>query len=70
MPAVMSITATIMNSATGAPIQTMKFGRTPRLGAGFVLSSGERVTAQRIDVAKPAPGKFISTVEVWVATKS
>ena len=70
MPAAMSITATIMNSATGAPIQTMKFGRTPRIGAGFVLASGERVTAQRIDVAKPAPGKFISTLEVWVATKS
>ncbi len=69
-PLVMSITATIMNAATGAPIQTMKFGRTPRIGAGFVLATGERVTAQRIDIGKPAPGKFVSPVEVWVVPKS
>jgi len=62
----MSIKATIMNAATGAPIQTMLFGRMPRTGAGFVLESGERVTAQRIDVGKPAPGKFAAPVDIWV----
>lgn len=62
----MSITATIMNAATGEPIQKMTFGRMPRYGAAFVLASGERVTAQRVDVGKPAPGKFVSPVDVWV----
>jgi len=62
----MSITATIMNAATGEPIQKMIFGRMPRHGAAFVLASGERVTAQRVDVGKPAPGKFVSPVDVWV----
>jgi hypothetical protein len=62
----MSIIATIMNAGTGAPIQKMTFGRMPRPGAGFVLTTGERVTAQRVDVGKPAPGKFIAPVDVWV----
>jgi len=62
----MSITATIMNAATGEPIQKMIFGRMPRNGAAFVLASGERVTAQRVDVGKPAPGKFVSPVDIWV----
>jgi len=66
----MSINATIMNAATGQPIQTMAFGRMPRVGAGFVLTSGERVTAQRVDVGKPAPGKFAARVDIWVVTKS
>lgn len=64
--AAMSIIATIMNMSTGAAIQKMKFERMPRYGATFVLASGERVTAQRVDVGKPAPGKFISPVDVWV----
>jgi hypothetical protein len=62
----MSITATVMNIATGAPIQKMAFGRMPRPGAGFVLESGERATAQRIHVGKPAPGKIIAPIEIWV----
>jgi hypothetical protein len=62
----MSIIATIMNAATGQPIQKMPFGRMPRPGAAFVLETGERVVAQRVDVAKPAPGKFVSPVHVWV----
>lgn len=65
----MSIIATIMNAGTGAPIQKMTFGRMPRPGAGFVLASGERVTAQRVDVGKPAPGKVITPVDVWVSLK-
>ena len=65
----MSITATIMNAATGRPIQKMTFGRMPQTGAGFVLESGERVTAQRIDVGKPAPGKFVVPVDIWVTAK-
>ena len=66
----MSINATIMNAATGQPIQTMTFGRIPRVGAGFVLASGERVSAQRVDVGKPAPGKFAAPVDIWVAVKA
>ena len=65
----MSITATIMNAATGRPIQKMTFGRMPQTGAGFVLESGERVTAQRVEMRKPAPGKFVSPVEIWVTPK-
>lgn len=66
----MSITATIMNASTGAPIQRMKFGRIPRIGAGFVLETGERVTAQRVDIGKPQPGKFIAPIDVWVVPKA
>jgi hypothetical protein len=65
----MSITATIMNTTTGRPIQKMVFGRMPQTGAGFVLESGERVTAQRIDVGKPAPGKFVAPIDIWVTAK-
>ncbi|MFZ4688147.1 MAG: hypothetical protein ACOYLS_02810 [Polymorphobacter sp.] len=63
----MSITATIMNIATGAPIQTQRFGRPPRAGAAFVLANGQRVTAQRVDIGKPAPGTFAASIDVWVA---
>lgn len=63
----MSVIATIMDSATGKPIQKMKFGRMPRVGAAFTLESGELVSAQRVDVGKPAPGKFIAPVDIWVA---
>lgn len=66
----MSIIATIMNASTGQPIQKMTFGRMPRAGAAFVLESGERVTAQRVDIGKPAPGKFSAPVDIWVVTKS
>lgn len=62
----MGIIATIMDAETGAPIQKMSFGRLPRTGAAFVLESGVRVIAQRVDVGKPAPGKFVSPVSIWV----
>lgn len=65
----MGIIATIMNSATGKPIQKMAFGRMPKPWASFTLESGELVTAERIDVGKPAPGKFAAPVDVWVRLK-
>lgn len=65
----MSIIATIMNSTTGQPIQKMSFGRMPKPWASFNLSSGELVMAERIDVGKPAPGKFVVPVSVWVTPK-
>jgi len=65
----MSIKATIMNAATGEPIQTFLFGRRPSVGTEFIMASGERVTAQRVDIGKPAPGKFITPVDVWVTLK-
>jgi len=39
----MSIRATIMNSATGQPIQKHVFGRMPFIGTAFHLEIGERV---------------------------
>lgn len=65
----MTVSATIMNAATGEPIQKMKFGRMPRIGASFTLETGELVSAQRIDVGKPAPGKFTAPVDVWVTAR-
>lgn len=65
----MAITATIMNSATGQPIQQMRFERMPKPWASFTLASGEMVTAQRIDVGKPPPGKFAAPIHIWVTTK-
>ena len=65
----MSVIATIMNFATGRPIQKMTFGRMPKPWASFTLESGELVTAERIHVGKPAPGKFVAPVEVWVTRK-
>lgn len=65
----MSITATIMNSTSGQPIQKMTFGRMPKPWASFNLETGELVTADRIQVGKPAPGKFVASVEVWVTPK-
>lgn len=58
-----------MNSATGEPIQKMVFGRMPKPWASFTLISGELVTADRVDVGKPAPGKFVVPVSVWVTPK-
>jgi hypothetical protein len=66
----MSVVATIMNSATGQPIQKMTFGRMPKPWASFNLATGELVTADRVQVGKPAPGKFVAPVEVWVTPKS
>ena len=66
----MGITATIMNTATGQPIQKMTFGRMPKPWASFNLETGELVTAERIDVTPPAPGKFAATVQVWVKVKA
>jgi len=65
----MSIHATIMNAATGQPIQKMAFGRMPKPWASFTLESGELVTAERIDIGKPAPGKFAAPVDIWVTLK-
>jgi len=66
----MSIIATVMNSATGRPIQKMTFQRMPKPWITFNLQNGEQVTAGRIDVGKPAPGKFIAPVEIWVTAKA
>ena len=66
----MSIIATVMNSATGRPIQKMTFQRMPKPWITFNLQNGEQVTAERIEVGKPAPGKFIAPVEIWVTAKA
>jgi len=60
----MRIRPTIMNSAKGEPIQKHVFGRMPFIGTAFHLESGEHVTARRVDVGKPALGKFIARVDV------
>ena len=65
----MPITATIMNSRTGQAIQKLKFERMPKPWASFTLETGEMVTAQRIDVGKPAPGKFAAPIDIWVTPK-
>lgn len=65
----MSIIATIMNSATGQPIQKFTFGRMPKPWVSFNLENGELVTADRVDFGKPAPGKFAVPVSVWVTPK-
>lgn len=66
----MGITATIMNSASGEQIQKHMFGRMPYAGTAFHLQNGERVTVQRVEVGKPAPGKFVTPVHVWVTPKT
>lgn len=65
----MSITATIMNAVTGRPIQKMAFGRMPKPWISFNLETGELVTAERIDVGKPASGRFVAPVDIWVTVK-
>lgn len=65
----MSIIAQIMNSKTGHLIQKMPFTRMPKPWISFNLASGELVTADRVVVGKPAPGKFITPVEIWVTPK-
>lgn len=66
----MSIIATIMSTATGLPIQKMTFGRMPKPWASFNLETGELVTADRVEVGKPAPGKFIAPVAIWVTLQA
>jgi hypothetical protein len=66
----MPIIATIMNSTTGQPIQKMSFGRMPKPWASFTLETGELVKADRVDVGKPAPGKVVVPVAVWVTPKA
>ncbi|WP_084445324.1 hypothetical protein [Sphingomonas sp. TDK1] len=65
----MPVIATIMNSNTGEPIQKMTFGRMPKPWASFTLANGELVQASRVDIGKPAPGKVVVPVHVWVAPK-
>ena len=36
----------------------------------FTLESGELVTTDRIDVGKPAPGKVVAPISVWVTPKA
>ena len=66
----MSIIATSINPATGQPIQKMKFERMPKPWVSLNLENAELVTADRVVVGKPAPGKFITPVEVWVTPKT
>ncbi len=66
----MPINTTIMNSATGEVIQKMKFERMPKPWASFTLETGEQVTAERIDIGKPAPGKFAAPIDIWVTPKA
>ena len=66
----MSIIATIISTATGQSIQKMKFERMPKPWASFTLESGELVTVDRINVGKPAPGKFIAPIDIWVTPKT
>jgi hypothetical protein len=65
----MAIVATIMNTLTGRPIQGIKFERMPKPWASFTLENGTLVTAERIDVGKPPPGKFVAPIDVWVSLK-
>ena len=65
----MSVTAPFIDTATGLPIQKMVFGRMPKPWASFTLESGQLATADRVEVCKPAPGKFAVPVSVWVTVK-
>ncbi|MGF7150467.1 hypothetical protein FHS96_004125 [Sphingomonas zeicaulis] len=65
----MPVVTTIMNSATGQPLQKMSFGRLPKPWASFNLETGELVTVDRIDVGKPAPGKVVAPISIWVTPK-
>lgn len=58
-----------MNTATGRPIQKTRFERMPKPWSSFNLETGELVTAERIEIGKPAPGKFVAPVDVWVTLK-
>lgn len=65
----MAITATIMNTVTGQALQEMSFNRMPKPWASFTLANGQMVTAERIDVGKPEPGKFAAPISIWVTVK-
>lgn len=65
----MGVIATIMNISTGQPIQKITFGRMPKPWATFTLATGELVKAERVDIGKPAPGKVVVPVSVWVTLK-
>jgi hypothetical protein len=58
-----------MNTAAGQTIQKMIFGLIPKAWASFTLESGELVSAERIDVGKPAPGKFTAPISIWVTVE-
>jgi hypothetical protein len=66
----MPIVATIMNSTTGQPIQRMSFGRMSKPWASFTLETGELVKADRVDVGKPAPGKVVASLSMWLTPKA
>lgn len=66
----MAVTATIMNTVTGLQLQKMTFERMPKPWASFTLATGERVTTERIDIGKPALGKFAVPVDIWVSVQS
>jgi len=42
----------------------------PKPWASFTLETGERVTAERIDVGTPAHGRFVAPVDIWVTPRS
>ena len=65
----MPIVATIMNSTTGQPIQKFTFGRMPKPWVTFTLATGELVKADRVEVGKPALGKVVVPIAVWVTPK-
>lgn len=66
---IMPTVTTIMNSTTGQPIQKHTFGRMPKPWESFTLQSGEMVRADRVDIGKPAPGKSVTPISVWVTPK-
>jgi hypothetical protein len=47
----------------------MTFGRMPKPWATFNLASGELVASDSGDIGKPAPGKVVVPVSVWVTPK-
>ena len=55
------------DTATGRPIQKVQFRRMPKPRCSFNLANSELVTAERIDVGRPAPGKFVAPVDVSVS---
>ncbi|CAN5407997.1 hypothetical protein BH11PSE5_BH11PSE5_17040 [soil metagenome] len=59
----------IMNAAAGKPVQKMTFGRMSQRYATFTLGSREHVTAERMDVGKPALARFVAPVDIWVTGK-
>jgi hypothetical protein len=46
-----------------------RFGSTYCSGEPSSGRHGKLVSAERIEVAKPAPGKFVARVEVWVSVE-